>query len=217
MTGTAEYAADVLDEQTVVALGRRLVRLLEAVAADPDVRVGEVDILLEGERDKVLRGWNDTAVPVPAVTLPVLFEQQVARSPDAVAVVCGGRRLTYRELDARANQLARCLASRGAGPEQVVAIALPRRSRNRCEPRRRLRHFGRLRPTIAERQWLRGPSPVGRGNGLRRPGGPSAGRRSRLSLPGRGQQAVETRPDQVRGPPGEGHGHTVIVWGHRDH
>src|SRR5580693_6590030 len=70
--------------------------------------------------------WNDTAAGVAAVTLPELFAAQAARTPDAVAVIAGDARLSYRELDAAVNRLARYLIGAGAGPEQVVAIALPR-------------------------------------------------------------------------------------------
>jgi nonribosomal peptide synthetase DhbF len=78
------------------------------------------------ELDVVVGGWNDTAVGVPVVTLGGLFEAQVAVTPDAVAVVCGAGQLSYRELDERANRLARYLIGRGAGPERIVAIALER-------------------------------------------------------------------------------------------
>ncbi|WP_217241535.1 amino acid adenylation domain-containing protein, partial [Streptomyces sp. AC555_RSS877] len=70
--------------------------------------------------------WNDTVVDAEVSTLPELFAVQVARAPDAVAVVFEGRSLTYREVDARANRLARLLVSGGVGPERVVGLALPR-------------------------------------------------------------------------------------------
>ena len=72
----------------------------------------------EAERALVLAGWNDTACAVPAGTVPGLFEARAAAVPDAVAVVCGDQVLTFGEVDAAANRLARLLASRGAGPER---------------------------------------------------------------------------------------------------
>ncbi len=70
--------------------------------------------------------WNDTAAAVPLASLHALVEAQVRRSPDAVAVICGERRLTYAELNSAANRLARLLMRRGAGPDRLVGVALPR-------------------------------------------------------------------------------------------
>ncbi|MFC8904635.1 amino acid adenylation domain-containing protein, partial [Micromonospora sp. NPDC057140] len=78
------------------------------------------------ERDLVTNRWNDTARTVPPSTLPDLFAARVARTPDAVAVTSGGVSWTYAELDARSNRLARYLIGAGAGPERLVAVALPR-------------------------------------------------------------------------------------------
>ncbi|MEU9305935.1 condensation domain-containing protein, partial [Streptomyces sp. NPDC048269] len=85
--GSIEYAVDLFDRDTVERIGARLVRLLEAVAAAPDTRIGSVDVLAAEERQQLLVGWNDTARDVAGSPLPVLFEEQVARTPDAVAVV----------------------------------------------------------------------------------------------------------------------------------
>ncbi|MQY25999.1 non-ribosomal peptide synthase/polyketide synthase [Nocardia aurantia] len=125
LTVRLEYRTDVFDRRTVDTMARRLVRIFEQVAADPNVAVASIDIL-GPERESVLRRWNRTAVDVPDTTLAGLFEAQVARTPDRVAVVCRNTDLTYRQLDVRATQLARTLKSRGVGPDTVVAVALPR-------------------------------------------------------------------------------------------
>src|ERR1039457_2272486 len=122
-----EYADDLFDRATAEALGRQLVRMLNAVARDPDLRISEVDLLDDGERDQLLAGWNQTAHVLTAATLPRLFEAQAARSPDATAVIDGASRLSYAELNTRANKLAHYLVSQyAAAAEQIVAVALPR-------------------------------------------------------------------------------------------
>ncbi|MEV4461708.1 amino acid adenylation domain-containing protein, partial [Microbispora sp. NPDC049633] len=126
LDGFVEYATDLFDSGTIEALVRRLQRVLAAVAADPDMRLGEIDVLDAVERQRVLEDWNATAREYPPATLPELFQAQVARTPDATAVVFGERMLTYAELNARANRLARLLVEHGAGPERTVALALPR-------------------------------------------------------------------------------------------
>ncbi|QZZ25198.1 non-ribosomal peptide synthetase [Streptomyces sp. ST1015] len=106
----------------------RFLRVLEQVVADPQVRVGAVDLLMEGERER-LDGWNATGCAVPGGSWVELWRRQVALTPDAVAVVAPDgdeAPLTYRELDARAGRLAHWLRGRGAGPEDVVAVAVPR-------------------------------------------------------------------------------------------
>ncbi|MFF7022889.1 amino acid adenylation domain-containing protein [Streptomyces klenkii] len=121
-----EYSTELFDQETAETMARRLVRVLEAVAADDGVRIGDIDILLPGEREAVLERWNDTARDVRQATLPELFEAQAAATPDRTAVVFEGRGLTYAELDARAERLAHLLLNHGAGPEDFVAIAMPR-------------------------------------------------------------------------------------------
>ncbi|MFE2875049.1 amino acid adenylation domain-containing protein [Streptomyces roseus] len=120
-----DHRTDVLDARTARSLGEALERLLTTVADAPATAVGEVD-LLSAEQHRLVREWNATAVPVPDTTLVELFEQQVARTPGAPATVFRGERLTYGELDARAERLARALRTRGAGPEEIVAVALHR-------------------------------------------------------------------------------------------
>jgi amino acid adenylation domain-containing protein len=104
----------------------RLVRLLEAAVADPDRAIGRLDILTPQERHTILRAWNDAAPAIPSATLPELFEAQVEKTPDAVAVVLETQSLTYGGLDARANRLAHHLRDLGVGPETVVGLCVER-------------------------------------------------------------------------------------------
>ncbi|RDI68116.1 non-ribosomal peptide synthetase [Nocardia pseudobrasiliensis] len=124
--GFVEYATELFDHATVETMARRLVGLLRLIASTPEVTIGSVDVLDAGERERVLRGWNETAVDFADTTLAELFQASVAATPDAVAVVCGAAELTYRQLDHRAKELARVLISRGVGPDVVVAVALPK-------------------------------------------------------------------------------------------
>ncbi|MGW7276664.1 non-ribosomal peptide synthetase, partial [Streptomyces sp. NPDC054864] len=121
-----DYRADLFDQATIEAMAAQLVRILEAFTGDPDTPVGRIDVLDPAERHQLLTGWNDTAHDVPATDLPALFDTQVARTPDATAVAHEDDELTYRELNERANRLARHLIHLGAGPEKLVALALPR-------------------------------------------------------------------------------------------
>jgi amino acid adenylation domain-containing protein len=88
--------------------------------------VSRVQVLTDTERHRVLVEWNPTSQPVPAATVPDLFEAQASRNPGAIAVVDGDTRLTYAELSARASRLARLLAARGAGPETLVGVIMDR-------------------------------------------------------------------------------------------
>ncbi|MGH3426747.1 MAG: non-ribosomal peptide synthetase, partial [Mycobacteriales bacterium] len=107
-------------------LATRLIRLLETVTTNPDQPLGKVDILTPAERHQVLETWNDTTHPVPTATLPELFEQQAQRTPQAIAMVFEDTQLSYAQLNTRANRLAHALITHGVGPEQIIALALPR-------------------------------------------------------------------------------------------
>ncbi|WP_329596162.1 amino acid adenylation domain-containing protein [Streptomyces pseudovenezuelae] len=119
------YRPDLYDESGARTLLDRFATVLAALSADPSRRVGEIEALLPGEREQLLERTGTAAAP-PENTLPELFARQAARTPDATAVVHDGTRLTYAELDERSNRLAHLLADRGAGPERLVALALPR-------------------------------------------------------------------------------------------
>ncbi|MGW2332242.1 amino acid adenylation domain-containing protein, partial [Streptomyces sp. NPDC001700] len=113
-------------EAELAAHQDRFVAFLTALAADPTVPVDRVDLLGDTERERVLETWNDTARPLPGALLPELFEARARRTPGALALVHRDTQYTYGELNARANELARLLVGRGIGPEQYVAVALPR-------------------------------------------------------------------------------------------
>ncbi|MEU7598897.1 amino acid adenylation domain-containing protein, partial [Streptomyces sp. NPDC039022] len=127
--GYVGYGADLFERGTVEALAARFVRLLEAAAADPDLPLGALEILGEAERHRLLTEWNGTEAAAgdvpPAASLPELFERQAAATPEARAVAAPDAELSYAQVDARADRLARLLLSRGIGPERVVAVALP--------------------------------------------------------------------------------------------
>ncbi|GAF50796.1 putative non-ribosomal peptide synthetase, partial [Rhodococcus wratislaviensis NBRC 100605] len=126
LAGVIEYASDLFDRGTVETIAAGYVRLLERVVEDPQGRIEGYEILDPDERERVLRDWNGTSVPIPDSTIPGLFGQQVAATPDAVAVTFGEENWTYRELASRANRLAHRLIGAGVGPEVLVAVALER-------------------------------------------------------------------------------------------
>ena len=127
--GEVEFRTDVFDASSIEVLIERLRRVLVAMTGDPGRRLSSMDLLDEGEHAR-LDGWGNRAVlsqPATAsVSIPVLFAAQVASTPGAVALVCGDRSWTYRELDEASNRLAHLLSGQGAGPGQCVALLLSR-------------------------------------------------------------------------------------------
>ncbi len=123
----AMYEADRLDGAAVRALLGHLRTLLEAIARDPEARLGDLPILDAAERARELEAWNDTAAEFPrGERIHDRFEAAAARSPDAAALVFRGEALTYAALDRRAALLARRLSALGVGPESRVAVCLER-------------------------------------------------------------------------------------------
>ncbi len=121
-----EYASDLFDRGSVEALGSRFVRLLEGAVAAPDVAIGRLELLSASERRQVLEDWNATGRAVARGTLVDALAAQAAARPDAVAAVFEDARLSYGELEARANQLAHHLRALGVGAETVVGLCLER-------------------------------------------------------------------------------------------
>ncbi|HEX8693688.1 MAG TPA: amino acid adenylation domain-containing protein, partial [Longimicrobium sp.] len=123
----AQAPASVGAGRLCAMMHRALEGVVEALEAAPARALARVDVLPAAERRRVLEEWNATAAGYPAgACIHDLFEAQAARSPDAVAVVSAGGALTYAELDARANRLARHLRERGVGPEARVGLCVER-------------------------------------------------------------------------------------------
>ncbi|MFF9062343.1 amino acid adenylation domain-containing protein, partial [Streptomyces sp. NPDC014882] len=120
------YRPDLFDADAVRHLAGRFQAVLEFWADRPLEPVGRIDVLPAAEYEHLVRGVNATARDVPYATFPQLFAEQVAAAPDAPAVRFGDRVMTYGELDERTDRLAAVLAGRGVGPEQIVAVAVPR-------------------------------------------------------------------------------------------
>ncbi|PTR31410.1 amino acid adenylation domain-containing protein [Rhodococcus sp. OK519] len=120
------YATDLFDAPSMHAFGDRFVRLLGSVVTDPEILVGDIELLEDAERSLVVEEWNATSHPVSDDTLVGLFEAQVARTPDATALVFEGEALSYGEFAARVHRTARLLVDRGVGPDSLVGLGVRR-------------------------------------------------------------------------------------------
>ncbi|GAA1964836.1 hypothetical protein GCM10009754_41020 [Amycolatopsis minnesotensis] len=124
--GKLEYSTDLFDRATAELFVERLVRLLTDAANDPATPIGELEVLSEPEKQRLLHDWMGPREDTPLAPLPTLVEARVRATPDAVAVRFDGAESTYAELNERANRLAHHLVRLGIGPEDVVALAFPR-------------------------------------------------------------------------------------------
>ncbi len=125
LSGLFEYSTDLFDEATIERLAAHLQQVLEGVVANPRARFSELPLLTPAEQRQALVEWNATSPSAPNpnfASYAALFHAQVDRTPDAVAVSCGDRRLTYAELNRDANRVAHALIAHGIGPEQRVAL-----------------------------------------------------------------------------------------------
>ncbi|BBY10623.1 non-ribosomal peptide synthetase [Mycobacterium marseillense] len=124
-----EYDTEVFDGSAIERLIERLRHVMTAMTADPAQRLSSIDLLDPAEHER-LDEWGNRAVlarrPTGQESIPALFAAQVARAADAVAITCGERSFTYREVDESANRLAHLLVAQGAGPGQRVAVVIPR-------------------------------------------------------------------------------------------
>ncbi len=122
-----QYNTDLFDDSTIARQIRHFQTLLEGIVTNPEQRVSELPLLTERERYQLLVEWNNTTKEYPFdKCIHQLFEEQVLRSPDAIAVVFEDKQLTYRELNQRANRIAHHLKTLGVGPEVLVGICVER-------------------------------------------------------------------------------------------
>jgi amino acid adenylation domain-containing protein len=127
VVASLEYNTDLYDRGTAERLLDRFRAVLAAVASRPSARISELPAMTDDERRQVVRDWNATSAAWPRDALVHrLFVEQAERAPTALAVVCAGDALTYAELDARSNRLARRLRAQGVGPETRVGLCAPR-------------------------------------------------------------------------------------------
>ncbi|MFL5349027.1 MAG: condensation domain-containing protein, partial [Hyalangium sp.] len=125
--GVLEYATDLFDASTVTRLAGHVQTLLEALVARPDAPLATLSLLSDSERNLLSRGWNDTAYEYPREScIHDVFARQAALRPDAIALESSDQRLTYCQLDERANQWAHLLRRHGVGPDSRVALCLER-------------------------------------------------------------------------------------------
>ncbi len=127
LRATVEYSTDLFDASTIKRMLGHFRVLLDAVVANPDQRLSELPLLTAAERRQLLVEWNSTQAEYPAdKTVQEMFEQQVERTPEAVAVIFEDEQLTYAELNSRANQLAHFLRGLGIGPQARIGISIER-------------------------------------------------------------------------------------------
>jgi amino acid adenylation domain-containing protein/non-ribosomal peptide synthase protein (TIGR01720 family) len=118
-----EYNADLFNAGTIERMAAHLQRILQGIIANPDARLSDVPLLTESESHQVLVEWNDTAsAGQEDASFAELFEAQVERTPNAVAVAGETCSFTYRDLDRRANRIADALSASGVGPDSIVAV-----------------------------------------------------------------------------------------------
>ncbi len=127
LTVSLSYNTDLFESGTILRMSEHFKTLLQGVAANPDRSLGELPLLTQTEHDHFVMVWNDTVSEYPREKcIHNLFEEQAEKTPDAVAVVYENQGLTYRDLNAKANQLAHYLKKLGVGPDVLVGICVER-------------------------------------------------------------------------------------------
>lgn len=127
LTGTLEYNTDLFNANTIARMLGHFQTLLESIAANPERKISELPLLTFTERQTLLLEWNNTSVDYPTnVCIHQLFEQQVEKTPEAIALIFENQQLTYRQLNNRANKIAHYLQQLGVKPEVLVGICIER-------------------------------------------------------------------------------------------
>ena len=128
LTAALAYNAERFEPATIRRMAGHLRTLLAGIVADPTQRIGELPLLSEGERQQILVAWNPSQASLPPETACVhqMFEEQVARRPDALAVIAGGAGATYADLNRHANRIAQRLRDLGVRPETIVGLCVER-------------------------------------------------------------------------------------------
>ncbi|WP_291583726.1 non-ribosomal peptide synthetase, partial [Clostridium sp. UBA6640] len=122
-----EYCSKLFKKETIERLGSHYVRILDNIVSNKEIKLREVNLLSESERNQILYEFNDTKVDYPKEkTIHELFETQVEKTPENIAIVFEGKKLTYRELNERANSLARVLRGKGVKTDSIVGIMVER-------------------------------------------------------------------------------------------
>ncbi|WP_270572258.1 non-ribosomal peptide synthetase [Bacillus glycinifermentans] len=124
---TWEYSTELFERETVERWTGHWLQLLGQITDNPDIRLGEIDVLTKAEKDQLLFSFNDTKAEYPRdKTIHQLFEEQTERTPRHTAVLYEGGQMTYQELNARANRLARILRNKGVKPDHIVGLMVRR-------------------------------------------------------------------------------------------
>ncbi|WP_373690630.1 amino acid adenylation domain-containing protein [Desmonostoc muscorum] len=127
LVGVWEYSTDLFDSSTIERMSGHFVTLLESIVANPEQQISQLPLLTQIEQQQLLVEWNNTQADYPQdLCIHQLFEEQAARTPDAVAVVYENQQLTYQQLNSRANELGHYLQSLGVGADVLVGICVER-------------------------------------------------------------------------------------------
>jgi amino acid adenylation domain-containing protein/non-ribosomal peptide synthase protein (TIGR01720 family) len=127
LLGDIEYSTELFDAETIQRMVAHFIILLQSIVDDPQSQVSDLKLLTDYEREKLLVAWNETGLPYRRETcFHLAFEEQAAHTQDVPAVIANGITLSYRELNQRANQLARILRRQGVGPETLVCVYFER-------------------------------------------------------------------------------------------